>query len=132
LYCPQYHAQSDQILGTLSDSKGRTARDLAEKLQKPSFVYAIDEYIIKLIKDKKFNEVEQLILHNYDHLLDITDSSKVIRLCGSISGSAVWTYQWFGCMDPFVIRLCGFISGSAVWIHLCFGCVDPLVFRCIS
>lgn len=58
------------------DSKGRTARDLAEKLQKPSFVYAIDEYIIKLIKDKKFNEVEQLILHNYDHLLDITDSSK--------------------------------------------------------
>lgn len=58
------------------DSKGRTARDLAEKLQKPSFVDAVDEYIIKLVKDKKFNEVEQLIFHNYDHLLDITDNSK--------------------------------------------------------
>ena len=57
------------------DCKGQTVRDLAVKLKKSSFVTAIDEYIIKLVKDRKFNEVEQLILNNYDHLVDVTDSS---------------------------------------------------------
>lgn len=58
------------------DSKGRTPRDVAVKLNKSVYVVAIDEFIVKLVKDKKFNEVEKLILHNYDHLSDITDSSK--------------------------------------------------------
>lgn len=57
------------------DCKGKTVRDIAEALNKTSYVTAIDEHIVKLVKDKKFNEIEQLILHNYDHLVDITDSS---------------------------------------------------------
>lgn len=56
------------------DCNGRTPRDLAKKLQKEHYCKCIDEYIIKLVKDRKFEDIERLILHNYDHLLDITDS----------------------------------------------------------
>lgn len=56
------------------DCNGRTPRDLAKKLQKEHYCKCIDEYIIKLVKDRKFEDIEKLILHNYDHLLDITDS----------------------------------------------------------
>lgn len=56
------------------DCNGRTARDLAKKLQKEHYCKCIDEYVIKLVKDRRFEDIERLILHNYDHLLDITDS----------------------------------------------------------
>ncbi|KAK3096982.1 hypothetical protein FSP39_005355 [Pinctada imbricata] len=54
---------------------GKTARDIAVKRQKQIYYKCIDEYIIKLVKDRKCAEIEKLILHNYDHILDITDSS---------------------------------------------------------
>lgn len=57
------------------DSKGRTPRDLASGLRKPTYISAIDEFVIKLVKDKKFAEMEQLILKGYDRLNDITDSA---------------------------------------------------------
>lgn len=60
------------------DCQGRTARDVAEKLNCPKYVKFIDEHVIKLIKDKKFEPVERLILHNYDHLLDVSDGSKTL------------------------------------------------------
>ena len=60
------------------DCQGRTARDLAEKLNRPKHVKLIDEHVIKLLKDKKFEPIERLILHNYDHLLDISDGSKTL------------------------------------------------------
>ncbi|XP_062571871.1 uncharacterized protein LOC134233834 [Saccostrea cucullata] len=56
------------------DCNGRTPRDLAQKLQKEHYCKCIDEYIIKLVKDRRFDDIEKLILHNYNHLLDITDS----------------------------------------------------------
>lgn len=58
------------------DCQGRTARDLAEKLRCPKYVKLIDDHVIKLLKDKKFEPIEKLILHNYDHLLDISDGNK--------------------------------------------------------
>lgn len=79
--------QSDTILKYLftcgvniaaRDIKGRTARDLAEKLNKPNYVRLIDEHLIKLVKDKKFEQVEKLILHNYDHVLNVSDGSKTL------------------------------------------------------
>lgn len=60
------------------DCQGRTARDLAEKLKCPRYMKLIDDYVIKLIKDKKFEPIEKLILHNYDHLLDITDGTRTL------------------------------------------------------
>ena len=60
------------------DCQGRTARDLAEKLKCTRYVKLIDDYVIKLIKDKKFEPIEKLILHNYDHLLDITDGARTL------------------------------------------------------
>ena len=60
------------------DCQGRTARDLAEKLNRPKHVKLIDDHVIKLLKDKKFEPIERLILHNYDHLLDISDGSKTL------------------------------------------------------
>ena len=58
------------------DCNGRTARDLAEKLNRPRYIKMIDDYVIKLVKDKKFEQVEKLILTNYDHILDINEGSK--------------------------------------------------------
>ena len=60
------------------DCQGRTARDVAEKLNCPKYVKLIDEHVIKLIKDRKFEPIERLILHNYDHLLDVSDGSKTL------------------------------------------------------
>jgi len=57
------------------DCQGRTARDLAVKLGKLNYSKCIDEFIIKLVKDKKFDDIENLILQGYDHLLEVTDSS---------------------------------------------------------
>lgn len=56
------------------DCNGRTARDLAKKLKKEHYCKCIDEHVIKLVKDRCFDDVERLILHNYDHILDIKDS----------------------------------------------------------
>jgi ankyrin repeat protein len=58
------------------DCHGRTARDLAEKLNRPKYVRLIDDFVIKLVKDKKFEQVEKLILTNYDHILDISEGNK--------------------------------------------------------
>ena len=60
------------------DCQGRTARDVAEKHNCPNYVKLIDEFIIKIVKDKKFDQIERLILHNYDHLLDIKDGSRTL------------------------------------------------------
>ena len=79
--------QSDSVVKTVlnngidiaaRDCQGRTARDLAEKLNRPKYVKLIDEHVIKLLKDKKFEPIERLILHNYDHLLDISDGAKTL------------------------------------------------------
>lgn len=56
------------------DCNGRTVRDLAKKLKKEHYCKCIDEHVIKLVKDRRFDDVEKLILHNYDHILDIKDS----------------------------------------------------------
>lgn len=60
------------------DCQGRTARDLAEKLNRPKYVRLIDDFVIKLVKEKKFEPIEKLILHNYDHILDISDGSRTM------------------------------------------------------
>lgn len=60
------------------DCQGRTARDYAEKLNRPKYMKLIDDFIIKLVKDKKFEPIEKLILHNYDHILDITEGNKTM------------------------------------------------------
>lgn len=60
------------------DCKGRTARDLAEKLNRPKFVRLLDEHIIKLVKEKRFEPLESLILHNYDHILDVTEGTRTL------------------------------------------------------
>lgn len=58
------------------DRQGRTARDLALKLNRPEYSTCVDEHIIKLVKDKKFDDIERLILQSYDQLLNVTDSAK--------------------------------------------------------
>ena len=58
------------------DCQGRTARDLAEKLNRPKYIRLIDDFVIKLVKDKKFEPIEKLILQNYDHILDINEGSR--------------------------------------------------------
>ena len=60
------------------DSQGRTARDLAEKLNRPKYTRLIDEHVIRMVKDKRFEPIERLILHNYDHLLDVCDGTKTL------------------------------------------------------
>lgn len=60
------------------DCQGRTARDLAEKLNRAKYVRLIDDFVIKLVKDKKFDAVEKLILHNYDHILDISEGGRTM------------------------------------------------------
>lgn len=60
------------------DCQGRTARDLAEKLNKPIFVRLIDNHVIRLVKEKKFDQLERLILQNYDHILDLSEGNKTI------------------------------------------------------
>ena len=57
------------------DCTGKTARDIAVKREKQQYCKCIDEFIIKLVKDRRCADIEKLILHNYDHILDITDSS---------------------------------------------------------
>ncbi|XP_041367616.1 uncharacterized protein LOC121382159 isoform X2 [Gigantopelta aegis] len=56
------------------DRLGRTARDLAEKAEMWDYVKLIDQHVFKLLKNKKFDVVENLILHMYDHITDIKDS----------------------------------------------------------
>ncbi|KAL5005264.1 hypothetical protein ScPMuIL_018720 [Solemya velum] len=59
------------------NSKGQTARDVAVAMDKQNYYCRIiDDYVIKLVKDKKFADVEKLLLHNYSPLRDITDSSE--------------------------------------------------------
>ncbi|XP_045216690.2 uncharacterized protein LOC123566547 isoform X1 [Mercenaria mercenaria] len=58
------------------DCQGRTARDLAEKSNRPKYVRLIDEFVIKLVKEKKFETIEKLILQNYDHILDMSEGSR--------------------------------------------------------
>lgn len=60
------------------DCQGRTARDLAEKQNKPSYIRLIDNHVIRLVKEKKFDQLERLILQNYDHLLDVTEGNKTL------------------------------------------------------
>lgn len=60
------------------DNQGRTARDLAEKLNKPMFTRLVDEHVIRLVKEKKFEQLERLILHNYDHILDVCEGTKTL------------------------------------------------------
>ncbi|KAL3866690.1 hypothetical protein ACJMK2_043971 [Sinanodonta woodiana] len=60
------------------DCQGRTPRDLAEKCNKPLITRCIDEYVIKMVKDKKFDQIEKLILHNYDHILDLTEGNRTL------------------------------------------------------
>lgn len=60
------------------DYHGRTARDLAEKLNSPNYVKYIDEHVIKLVKTKEFDQIEKLILHSYDHILDIREAHRTL------------------------------------------------------
>ncbi|XP_052794687.1 uncharacterized protein LOC128227844 isoform X2 [Mya arenaria] len=60
------------------DCQGRTARDLAEKLNCPKYVRLIDDHIVRLVKEKKFEPLERLILHNYDHILDVNDGNRTL------------------------------------------------------
>lgn len=60
------------------DCQGRTARDIAEKQNKPQYVRLIDDHVIRIVKEKKFDQLERLILQNYDHLLDVTDGSRTL------------------------------------------------------
>lgn len=58
------------------DCQGRTARDTAERLNRPRYMRNIDDFVIRLVREKKLEAVEKLILHNYDHVLDISEGSK--------------------------------------------------------
>ena len=57
------------------DLSGRNTRDLAVKMGLNTYKQCIDDFIIKLVKDKKFNDVEKLVLQSYDGLSSVTDSS---------------------------------------------------------
>ena len=60
------------------DCQGRTARDLAEKLNRPMYVRLIDNHVIRLVKEKKVEQLERLILQNYDHILDLSEGNKTL------------------------------------------------------
>ncbi|XP_052276622.1 uncharacterized protein LOC127875909 isoform X2 [Dreissena polymorpha] len=69
------------------DCQGRTARDLAEKNNCPRYTRLIDEHVIKLVKDKKFEDLEKLILHNYDHVLDLCEGKKTLTEIAKKTGA---------------------------------------------
>lgn len=60
------------------DCNGCILCDFVKKFQKEYYCKCIDEYIIKLVKDCKFEDIEKFILYNYDYLLDIMDSGNWI------------------------------------------------------
>ncbi|ESO94574.1 hypothetical protein LOTGIDRAFT_232377 [Lottia gigantea] len=57
------------------DLLGRTARDFAEEFGRLTHRRYIDEHIFKLIKTKQLETIEKMVIHNYNHLHDIKDSS---------------------------------------------------------
>lgn len=56
------------------DDKGRTVRDYAEHLKKTKYFTEIDEFLIESVKGCDIDMLQQLVLHGYDHVLDITDN----------------------------------------------------------
>lgn len=73
------------------DKQGRTARDLGETLGRKKHVQAIDRYVIKLIKNKDFSQIERLVLGSYDHIDDINDHSgrSVVKIAKNSSSKEV-------------------------------------------
>lgn len=57
----------------LRDNVGRTARSYAFKQNKLDYVRLIDQHVLQMVISGKVEEIEDLILRSYDHLLDITD-----------------------------------------------------------
>lgn len=74
------------------DKQGRTARDLGETLGRKKHVQAIDRYVIKLIKNKDFSQIERLVLGSYDHIDDINDHSgrSVVKIAKNSSSKEVY------------------------------------------
>ncbi|ESO08937.1 hypothetical protein HELRODRAFT_168858 [Helobdella robusta] len=83
---PQYKLEVVRVLLERSiniaarDEDGRTARDytimypeieLAELIRQ-----VLDDYVLELVKLDNVIELEQLVLNDYDHILDIKDSTK--------------------------------------------------------
>ena len=58
----------------LRDNVGRTARTYALKQNKPAYVQLIDQYVLQLVFSGAADEIEDLILRSYDHLLDVTNT----------------------------------------------------------
>ena len=42
------------------------------------YVRLIDNHVIRLVKEKKFEQLERLILQNYDHILDLSEGNKTL------------------------------------------------------
>ncbi|KAK7079116.1 hypothetical protein SK128_023323, partial [Halocaridina rubra] len=57
------------------DDKYRTPRDVASENDLQENVRAIDKYVINLAADGKYQELNELLLDGYDHMVDIDDDS---------------------------------------------------------
>ncbi|CAI9733959.1 Ankyrin repeat [Octopus vulgaris] len=86
---------------SLRDSKGRTARDFAKKLNKDLYVDIIDQHILELIRKGKTEMLQRMILRSYqdillfrdsegNSLLDISRSLHIYEICEILMLAPLW------------------------------------------
>ena len=73
------------------DKYGRTARDFASLSNRHKYVKLIDQYVADLVKNCDIPGIESLILHGYDHIMDVTDEKEELGMMNlaKLTGSEI-------------------------------------------